>query len=131
MGKFIVRISIVLTAVYMITSYLMAQFYGVDILRYSYMLLFELCVVIYSFSEGKYHCKFIKWTMLGIFVSDMITHLDYYLDFIPLESYNYLFGIILCGSCLYSCISAIRHYHKVRKLKRGLDEIRQRNERED
>lgn len=125
MGKAIVRLSIIIVAIYMIISYTAAQFFGVDILRYTYNLLFELCVVVYSFSEGKYHCKFIKWTMLGIFLSDCVSHLDYYFEFVPLEIYNYLLGLLLFGSFAFSTILSIRHFCKVRKLKREYNELRQ------
>lgn len=125
MGKAIVRLSIIIVAIYMIVSYSAAQLFGVDILRYTYTLLFELCVVVYSFSEGKYHCKFIKWTMLGIFLSDCVSHLDYYFEFIPLEIYNYFLGFLLFCSFAFSTILSIRHFYNVRKLKREYNELRQ------
>ena len=131
MGKLLVRLTIIFVTIYELVSYVVAQVFGIDILRYSYGLLFELCVVVYSFSEGKYHCKYIKWSALGIFVVDSLSHLDYYFDFLPISFYNYILAIILFSSLLYSSISALRHFHNVRKLKRQLNEVRQRNERED
>ena len=130
MGKFFVRFTILFVAIYLIASSIFAQF-GYDILRYSYMLLFELCVVVYSFSEGKYHCKFMKWTMLGVFFADCISHLDYYVEFLSVFQYNFLIGLSISTGCTFSCISAIRHFMKVRNLKRELNEIRQRNSGED
>jgi hypothetical protein len=119
MGKFFVRITIVLVAIYFIVSYYMAQFYGTDILYNSYTLLFELCVLMYTFCEGKYHCKFIKWTMLSIFISDVISHLDYYIDFIPVGIYNYVCSFVLFFGFGTSLTLAIKHFYKVNKLKYG------------
>lgn len=124
MGKFIVRITIILTSLYLSASYIIAQIYGVDILKYTYTLLFELCTLIYTFSEGKYHCRFMRWTMLGIFISDSISHLDYYFDFVSINVYNLLLALILFISFGVSCISAIHHFYKVRKNKMNSHEIR-------
>lgn len=73
MGKFVVRVSIVLTAIYFVVSLLFAQLLGVDILMPYYIPLFELCVVIYAFSEGKYHCRYIKYTALSLLLADTLT----------------------------------------------------------
>lgn len=54
MGKFLVRVTIVFTSLYFLLSYLLAQFGGIDILKDGYSILFELCVVVYAYSEGKY-----------------------------------------------------------------------------
>lgn len=121
MGKFLVRITIISVALYFMLAYYMAQFYGIDILYNTYTLLFELCVVVYSFSEGKYHCRFIKWTMLSIFISDIISHLDYYYNFISLGVYNYLLSFILFAGFGTSCILAIRHFYQVIQLKKKLN----------
>ena len=124
MGRFFVRFSIILVAIYMTLSAYFAQVYGLDILRYSYMLLFECCVVIYSFSEGKYHCKFMKWTMLSILFADSMSHMDYYFDIFTISQYNCIIGFSIIFGLSFSCISAIRHFMKVRNLKRELNEIR-------
>lgn len=118
MGNFIVRLTIVFVSIYFLVAYYMAQFRGVDILYSSYTLLFELCVVVFTFSAGKYHCKFIKWTALGIFLSDLISHTDYYFDYIPLNYWSLLpLGVVSIGVAT-SITLAIRHFYKVNKLKR-------------
>lgn len=118
MGKFFVRISIIIVATYFITSYLIAQFIGIDILYSSYTLLFELCVVIYTFSEGKYHCKFMKWTALSILIVDLISHTDYYFNYIPLNYWSLLPLAILCIGMGTSITLALRHFYKVNKIKK-------------
>lgn len=129
MGRFLVRITIVIVAIYFIIAYYVAQFFGVDILRNSYTLLFELCVVAYVFSEGKYHCRYIKWTMLSIFFCDLISHTDYYFNYIPLNYWSLLpLGILGIGITT-SCTLAIRHFIQVLKLKRKIHAHNARNTR--
>lgn len=129
MGRFLVRITIVGVALYFILAYYMAQFYGVDVLYNSYTLMFEACVVAYSFSEGKYHCRFAKWTMLSLFASDIISHLDYHYNFISVGIYNYLLSFILFAGFGTSCTLAIRHFIQVLKLKRKVHAHNARNTR--
>ena len=117
MGKFIVRATIVITALYLAMSYLIAQFAYVDILYSWYSILFELCVVVYSFSEGKYHCKYIKYTALSILVADVITRLDNSLDFLSVDMHNIIpIGIISAGVTA-GVILSIKHYINVLKIK--------------
>lgn len=120
MGKALVRLTIVFVTIYLIVSYCMAQFWGIDILYNSYCLLFELCVVIYTFSEGKFHCKYIKWTMLSLFFCELISHTDYYFNYIPLNYWSLLpIGILALGLGT-SITLAIRHFYKVAKLRQKL-----------
>lgn len=118
MGKFLVRITTILVAIYFVLSYVLAQFWGIDILYYSYTLLFELIVVIYSFSEGKYHCKYLKTTMLGIFFADLVTRIDYFFDFLLVTAHNLIPLSFVTLGMLCSVYLAISHFIKVRKLKR-------------
>ena len=129
MGKFLVRITIIGVALYFMLAYYMAQFHGVDILCNSYTLMFEACVVTYSFSEGRYHCRFAKWTMLSIFASDIISHLDYYYNFISVGIYNYLLSFILFAGFGTSCCLAIRHFYKVIQLNKKINAHNRRNTR--
>lgn len=129
MGKFLVRITIIGVALYFMLAYYMAQFHRVDILYNSYTLMFEACVVAYSFSEGKYHCRFAKWTMLSIFASDIISHLDYHYNFISVGIYNYLLAFILFAGVSTSCSLAIRHFYRVIKLNRRKNANNARNTR--
>lgn len=118
MGKFLVRITIVFTALYLVLSYVIAQFIGVDILMPYYNVLFELCVVIYAFSEGKYHCKYIKYTALAILLADILTYVDNYYDFLTVEAHNLIPVFIIAAGILTGVILAIKHYIDVRKIKK-------------
>lgn len=116
MGKALVRLTIIGTAVYFALSYLFAQFLGIDILLPWYNIPFELCVVVYAFSEGKYHCKYIKYTALAILVSDIITQLDNSLDFLSVDLHNIIPLFLIILGVATGCILAIRHFVLVRKL---------------
>jgi hypothetical protein len=122
MGKFIVRVSIVLTAIYFVISSLFAQLLGVDILAPYYILLFELCVVIYAFSEGKYHCKYIKYTALALLLSDTLTQLDNALDFLTIEAHNLIPVVLITIGIFMGVFLAIKHYIRVIKLKNSINE---------
>lgn len=116
MGKALVRLTIIGTAVYFALSYLFAQFLGIDILLPLYNIPFELCVVVYAFSEGKYHCKYINYTALAILVSDIITQLDNSLNFLSIELHNIIPLTLIILGVATGCILAIRHFILVRKL---------------
>jgi hypothetical protein len=118
MGKFLVRITIVFVALYLVLSYAIAQFIGIDILTPYYNVLFELCVVIYAFSEGKYHCKYIKYTALAILFADILTYADNYYDFLTVEAHNLIPVFIIASGILTGVVLAIKHYIDVRKIKK-------------
>lgn len=118
MGKFLVRITIIFTSIYFLIAFYVAQFYGIDIIYDYYAMMFELCVVVYSYSEGRYHCKFIKHLAASVLVTDFITCLDNSLNFLSVSEHN---GFGFCcisigmGMTLYE---AIKHFHDVSKIKR-------------
>lgn len=117
MGKFIVRMSIIMVAIYLILSCILAQFCGIDILTNAYTLLFELCVVVYTFSEGKYHCKYMKYTALSILLADTLTRLDYMFDFMSVTAHNLIPIAILAIGIGTSITKAFIHFYRVIKLK--------------
>lgn len=119
MDKFVTRLTIILVATYFIISFVVAEVFAVDILRDSYILLFELCAVLYTFNSGKYHCKYIRWTGLSIFVCDTIAHLDYYFDFISVRWYNLILLSIVAIGVSTSLYKSINHFIKVSKWKRA------------
>lgn len=118
MGKFLVRLTIVITALYFVLAYLIAQFLGVDIMFNNYSLLFELCVVVYCFSEGAYHCKYIKYTALAILLSDAMTQLDNRFNFMTTNAHNLIPISMLGIGILIGVFLAIRHFVRVKKLKK-------------
>lgn len=120
MDKVITRLTLVIVMAYFILSYIFAQM-GIDILRSTYVLLFELCVVSYTFCSGRFHCRYMRWTALSILLVDIISHTDYYFDYIPISVANIIpIGILALG-CTTSLSLAIRHFYKVSRLKRMKD----------
>lgn len=117
MGKFLVRVTITLVAIYFVLQYLLAQFAGINIASNIYIPLFELCVVVYTFSEGKYHCKYMKYTALSILLSDTLTRLDYLFDFMSVTAHNLIPIAIIALGVGTSITKAIMHFVRVIKLK--------------
>lgn len=124
MGKFFVRITIILTSIYFITSHIVAQFYGVDILTDWYIVPFIFIVVVYSYTEGKYHCKHIKHLALSIFLSDLVVRLDNYYNFLTVNELFLISFVVLLLGFVISTFSAVNHFRKVNKIKR----MRKKNE---
>ena len=119
MGKFIVRITIIITSIFMIISYLSAQLFGIDIFSDWYIVMFELCVTIYCYSEEKYHCKYIKHLSLAILLSEIITRLDNYFDFLSVFTHNAIPIFIFSIGVIIALVKAIVHFIKVRRIING------------
>lgn len=117
MDRIITRFTIVLVAIYFIVSYIFAQF-GINILVFPYVLLFELCVVSYTFCSGKFHCRYIRWTALSLFIVDVLNYADYYFNFVPISVYNIIPIAILALGMGTSITLALRHFYKVNKIKK-------------
>ena len=117
MNKFLVRITITLVALYFVLMFLLAQFLSVNIATNIYVLLFELCVVVYTFSESKYHCKYMKYTALSILLADTLTRLDYMFDFMSVTAHNLIPIAILAVGIGTSVTKAFIHFYRVLKLK--------------
>lgn len=117
MGKFLVRITVIIVATFVVAQYVLAQLFGINIASNIYIPLFELCVVVYTFSEGKYHCKYMKYTALSILLADTLTRLDYMFDFMSVSAHNLIpIGILALGIGT-SITKAIMHFVRVMKLK--------------
>lgn len=124
MGKFIVRVTIIFTSIYFIICHLVAQLYGIDILTDWYIVPFILIVVVYSYSEGKYHCRHIKHLALAIFLTDVLVRLDNFYNFLTVnELFSISFVVLLLGF-VTSTISAVNHFRKAKKINR----MRKKNE---
>ena len=61
MDKLIVRLFVVFTALYLIHTYIMAWF-GVECFSDAYIVMSELAICVVMSSQGKYHCKYMKFT---------------------------------------------------------------------
>lgn len=117
MGKVLVRITVVMVSLYLALCYLIAQLYGEDILDDWYSVLFEMIVVVYCFSEGKYHCRYLKYTAITLPIVDVLTRLDNSNDFLSVAAHNLIpIGIIALGIATPLTL-AIRHFIQVTRLR--------------
>lgn len=125
MSKLALRLSILVISLYMITCYIVALASGINIWSHTYTVLLELCLCICISAQGKYHCKYMKWTLYGITLADALTSLDELFDFVPYNWLAFSPAIIITIGLLTTTTLAIRHYHRVRKLKRQWNQISQ------
>lgn len=119
MSKLLVRITVISVAIYLILCYIIELFYGVNIWYQSYYLLFELCICLCISKQGVYHCKYIKWTAYGILVSDTLVCIDNLFDIFPVNFMVLVPAIIIAVGLLTTTCMAIRHYIRVKRLKKG------------
>lgn len=124
MSRFLIRWTVVLVAVYLVVCYLVAAFMSVDIWCQAYYLPIELCVCLCISKQGVYHCKYIKWTAYAFFFEECVAYLDVFFNILP-DSYmaTVALTIITAGLCTTVTL-AVRHYIRVRKIKRAWEKSR-------
>jgi len=125
MSKLLIRLTVVGVALYLVVCYVIAILFGIDIWSQTYYLLFELCVCLCISKQGVYHCKYIKYTAYSIFVYDTLNCIDTAFDIFPTNFIIFIPPIIITIGLLTTTTLALRHYHKVRKLKRQWNQISQ------
>lgn len=122
MGKVLVRLTVVFTIIYFIMSYLAAQLLCVDILDNWHTLFFELCVIVYTFSEGPFHCRYIRYNSISVFICDLLTQLDNTFNFLSVNAHNLIPIAILTLGIGTSITLALRHFYKVNQLRNKRNE---------
>ena len=122
MDKLFVRLFVVFTALYLIHTYIMAWF-GVECFSDAYIVMAELAICVVMSSQGKYHCKYMKFTAYGLTASDSVTRIDNAYDILGVEASIILpLSLVMC-SVTISFVLALRHYYMVLKLKSKQHEI--------
>ena len=122
MGKLLVRLFVVFTALYFLCNYIMAWF-GVECFSDAYIVMAELAICVVMSSHGKYHCKYMKFTAYGLTASDSVTRIDNAFDILGVEASIILpLSLVMC-SVTISFVLALRHYYRVLKLKSKHHEI--------
>ena len=122
MDKLFVRLFVVFTALYLIHTYIMAWF-GVECFSDAYIVIAELAICVVISSQGKYHCKYMKFTAYGLTASDSVTRIDNAFDILGVEASIILpLSLVMC-SVTISFVLALRHYYRVLKLKSNKHEI--------
>ena len=119
MSKLIVRLTVILSAIYLVLCYIIEISIGINIWSQTYNLLFELCLCLCISKQGVYHCKYIKWTAYGIFASDTIVCTDNLFDIFPLNLIVFVPAVIIAIGLLTTATLSINHYIKVKKIKRA------------
>ena len=122
MDKLLVRLFVVLTTLYFICTYTMA-WYGVECFSDAYIVIAELAICVVMSSQGKYHCKYMRFTAYGLTASDSITRIDNAYDILSVDASIVLpLSLVMC-SVIISFVLALRHYYRVLKLKSNKHEI--------
>ena len=116
MDKLLVRLFVVFTTLYFLCTYIMAWF-GVECFSDAYIVMAELAICVVMSSQGKYHCKYMKFTAYGLTASDSVTRIDNAFEILGVEASIILpLSIVMC-SVTISFVLALRHYYRVLKLK--------------
>ena len=122
MDKLFVRLFVVFTALYLIHTYIMAWF-GVECFSDAYIVMAELAICVVMSSQGKYHCKYMKFTAYGLTASDSVTRIDNAFDILGVEASIILpLSLVMCSATI-SFVLALRHYYRVLKIKYNKNEI--------
>lgn len=125
MSKLFIRLTVLFVAIYMVVCHIAAVVWQINLWSHTYTVLFEICVCFCITAQGKYHYKFIRWTAYAITLNDTLLSADEMFDFIPYSLIIVLPIIIIAIGLLTTTILALRHYHKIRKLKRQWNQISQ------
>lgn len=122
MDKLLVRLFVVFTTLYLLCTYIMAWF-GVECFSDAYIVMAELAICVVMSSQGKYHCKYMKFTAYGLTASDSVTRIDNAYGILGVEASIILpLSLVMC-SVTISFVLALRHYYRVLKLKSNKHEI--------
>ena len=122
MDKLLVRLFVVFTTLYFLCTYTMAWF-GVECFSDSYIVMAELAICVVMSSQGKYHCKYMRFTAYGLTASDCVTRVDNAYDLLSVDaSIIFPLSIVMC-SVTISFVLALRHYYRVLELKHKKYEI--------
>ena len=122
MGKLLVRLFVVFTALYLIHTYIMAWL-GLECFSDAYIVMAELAICVVMSSHGKYHCKYMKFTAYGLTASDSVTRIDNAFDILGVEASIILpLSLVMC-SVTISFVLALRHYYRVLKPKSKNNDI--------
>ena len=122
MDKLLVRLFVVFTTLYFLCTYTMA-WYGVECFSDAYIVMAELAICVVMSTQGKYHCKYMRFTAYGLTASDSVTRIDNAFGILGVEASIILpLSLVMC-SVTISFVLALRHYYRLLKLKHKKYEI--------
>lgn len=129
MDKFIVRLSAILINIYVPVTFLFA-INGIDISVYDYWfstsIMFGIVLSVLSYSQGKYHCKWMRGLCYNGISVPSICYLDASCNMFS-DNIEFIIGLASIWSLgiLYTLYEAITHFRKVKRLTKGrYEEIR-------
>lgn len=121
MGRLFVRMTIILTSLYMMISYILSHFFDKDIIGDWYVILYEIVIIIYCFSEGKFHCKYVKFLAFSNLMCDTAMRFDRYTMVIETERHDFIpFGALAFG-LMFCAIMSILHFSGKNNIKKHKD----------
>ena len=130
MMRFLVRLIIVLTSLYMMVSYIVSHYFGLDIIGDWYVLMYDILIVYFCFSERKFHCKYMKFLSLSNLLCDLAMRFDKYTSIINLDAHDFVpFGILAYGTIL--CFAMALFHFTSKNYDNNGDEKRNDNHQED
>ena len=122
MAKLAVRLFVVFATVCFVQTYIMAWF-GEEYFSDAYIVFAEVAICFVMSSQGKYHCKYMKFTAYGLTASDSVTRIDNAYDILSVDAAIVLpLSLVMC-SVTMSFVLALRHYFGVLKLKYKKNDI--------
>lgn len=114
--KLLIRLTVMFTAIYFAVVYALA-WCGVEFFNDAYIVMFEVCVCAIMSKQGKYHCKYMKYTAWDLTCADTITRLDSAYDLLSDEMTIVLSALLINLAWIIPFVLAIRHYYKVITIK--------------
>lgn len=118
MDKLFVRYTVIAVAVYMVACYLCALLFGKNIWSHGYIIAFETALCFCVSAQGRYHCKYIRWTLYGITLAEIITTIDEVSNILPTTELAYVPAAVIAIGLATTTTLALRHYIRIRKIKR-------------
>lgn len=117
MDKLFIRLTVIYIAVYFLSVFYLA-WNGIEYFNDYYIALLEICVCKVMSTQGKYHCKYMKYTAYGVTCADVTTRLDNHYEFFPVDILLLVVASMVAGGILVTFSLALRHFYKVQQLKR-------------
>lgn len=123
MDKFIIRATAILVNAY-IPVVMFYSYNGVDISDYDYIfsssVLLGVILTILSHTQGKYHCKWMRFLCYNSTAVPTIGFIDSrYIMFEDAMEFIYVISALWVITILATLILAINHFRRVRKVKKS------------
>lgn len=118
MSKLFIRFTVIFVALYICSTYIASVFFEVDIWSAAYRVLFEIGISMCMTAQGRFHCRYLRWTMYGITAQDALVELDNFFDIFPADVIVIVPSLLIIAGLSTTLVLATIHYLKVRKIKK-------------